>query len=197
MEKKEEKIIRKPEPEDKKNYFKMKNQGRTSIRWTPEERARLEEMMQEDGWENLSGFIKFKVFGTYDIEDKVKSLIDKKDTTFIVLLMKNMTLDIAAHYEYFLERYRKDMNQLWKEEGVNFKKWISATNRWMAEMTKVLQEYLYLQRRIADALGLREYFVLPSDSMKLDLDNPSQEEYEKIARQMHTEQIMMGRISKD
>jgi len=197
MRKKEEKNIRKPEPEDKKSYFKMKNQGRTSIRWTPEERARLEGMMQEDGWKNLSGFIKFKVFGTYDIEDKVKSLIDKKDTTFIVLLMKNMTLDIAAHYEYFLERYHKDMNQLWKEEGVNFKKWISATNRWMAEMTKVLQEYLYLQRRIADALGLREYFVLPSDSMKLDLDNPSQEEYEKIARQMHTEQIMMGRISKD
>ena len=179
--------------DDKKQYHKMMNKRIVQFRITLEEKILLDDMIWKEGWQNVSAFVRYKLFGT-DTEDKVADLIKSKDTDSIVIILKNAVLQLVDYYDYFMGRYRKDMNQLYKEEGVNMKKWADATNLWHTKMTQELQESLKLIRRIANELKLDEYFIMPSDSMKVDLDNPTTEEMEKMAEQLRKERLAMGRF---
>lgn len=156
------------------------------------EKSVLDDMMSREGWEMTSGFIKYKVFGI-DPEYKLLRQIETRDPSSIAIILRDHVLELVNKYEYFLFRYNKDMNQLYREEGVDTDKWIAKTNRWHSSLVKETQDMLILLRTIAKELGLKEYFELPSEEMKIDIENASQEELEALAAQIHKEEIMMGR----
>ena len=199
MEKKKENksstLSRTPDKEDKKNYFKMVDRKVVRIRMTANEMALLQSMMHKMGAENISAFIRYKLFGL-DPDRKVNELIKQKNTDDLVILLRNQIMDLTEYFIYYYGRYEKDMQQLYREEGVDIEKWKTATNRWHSEVAERISEVLIICKKIAKELKLNEYFNLPSGNMEIDLDNPSTEQDNRIAEQLQRERIAMGHIDK-
>ena len=179
----EKKKKRTTDTQDKKEYFKMCNRKVTSIRLNAE----------ENDWDNTSGYIKYKLFGI-DTERKINELIKRKDIAELTILMRNEIMDLTEYFIYFRYRYDKDMNQLWKEEGVDLKAWTTATNHWHHEVAQRTQEVLNICRKIASELQLEEYFDMPSATMTVNINEATKEELDALAEQLRKERIAMGRI---
>ena len=170
----------------------MVDKRRIHIRMNANERTILETEMRKAGFINVSGYIKLKVLGI-DPDRKVDELIERKSTDEITILLRNTVLDLTEQFIYFRSRYEKDMNLLWKEEGVNLSKWIAATNHWQAETAKNVMETLNTIRKIASTLGLDKYFEMPSEKINVDWDTTSKEQLDMLAEQLRKERIAMGR----
>lgn len=178
--------------EDKKKYYKMTDKAkRVVVRLSPDERTLLETMMRSEEWENVSGFIKSKLFGR-DPEKKVEQLINRKDTDELVILLRNYIFELTDQLCYFKERYEKDMAQLWQEEGVDVEEWMRKTNRWYSEAAKASQETLTICRKVAKALRLDGYFEMPSDKMVKDLKKATKQEKDNLSKQIFKERIAHG-----
>ena len=171
----------------------MRNKGAVPIRFNPKERTLLQEAMINEDWDNLSGFIKSKLFGV-DCEKKVDDLVASRESESIGRLLLNATLDLAGQIEYLNYRYNRDMQQLWREEGTDWKKWAKATKQWHNNMLEKTEEALTLIRRVCEILNIQEYFHLPSDTMNIDPDNATKEEMDALAAQLQKERIAMGHI---
>ena len=188
-------LSRTPDKEDKKNYYKMVNKKVVQLRMSANEMALLQSMMHKMGAENISAFIRYKLFGL-DPDRKVNELIKQKNTDDLVILLRNQIMDLTEYFIYYYGRYEKDMRQLYREEGVDIEKWITTTNRWHSEVAERIGEVLKICKKIAKELKLDEYFNLPSSNMEIDLDNPSTEQDDRIAEQLQKERIAMGHIEK-
>ena len=188
-------LSRTPDKEDKKNYYKMVNKKVVQLRMSANEMALLQSMMHKIGAENISAFIRYKLFGL-DPDRKVNELIKQKNTDDLVILLRNQIMDLTEYFIYYYGRYEKDMKQLYREEGVDIEKWKTATNRWHGEVAERISEVLKICRKIAKELKLNEYFNMPSGNMEIDLDNPSIEQENNIAVQLQKERIAMGHIEK-
>ena len=186
-------LSRKATEKTKKQYFKMADSHVIKVRMNAAERSLLESSMRKDNWDNVSGYIKYKLFGISP-ERRIRELIKRKNSDELAILLRNTVLDLTDQFIYFRYRYERDMRQLYREEGVDLKKWTSSTNRWHTEVAKRTEEALNTIRAIASELGFKEYFNLPSASMNVNAENASKEDMDKLAEQMHKERIMMGRI---
>ena len=178
--------------EIRKQYMKTVNKNRAIIRLSPEEKTLLQEEMRQNGWDNLSGFIKYKLFGL-DPDRKIESLIKSGNPDSIALLLRNQLMDLTSQYIYIRYRYDRDMNQLYREEGVNLKEWTKATNKWHSALVKATNESFALLRKVAVQLGLNDFLVAESDDMSIDLDNATKEELDALAAQIHKENTALGR----
>ena len=185
--------LHKFDKEAKKAYFKRANSNRKAIniRLRQEEVSLLQIQMKNEGWGNMSAYIRYKIFGA-DPEEKLDNVISKADKEDIEILLRNEVLRLVDQFEYFRQRYNKDMNQLWQEEGVDMKEWRTTTNRWHAEMTKEMQDVFIILRKIALALKLEGYFEKPSDKMQFNRDVHSQEQLDRLSEQMRKEDLAMG-----
>lgn len=172
--------------------MKTVNKNRAIIRMSPEEKTLLQEEMRQNGWDNLSGFIKYKLFGL-DPDRKIESLIKSGNPDSIALLLRNQLMDLTSQYIYIRYRYDRDMNQLYREEGVNLKEWTKATNKWHSALVKATNESFALLRKVAVQLGLNDFLVAESDDMSIDLDNATKEELDALAAQIHKENTALGR----
>lgn len=179
--------------EEKNKYFQAKNKRHIAIRFNPDELTLLQEAMKKDGWTNTSGYIKYRLFGL-DTQPKIDKLIESKDKEAIGTLMLNTSLRLADNIEYLNYRYNRDMQQLWREEGTDWKAWAKVTKTWHENMIVKTEEALSILRRISEVLDIREYFAMPSDSMNIDPDNATQEEMDRLAEQLLKEKIAMGHI---
>ena len=178
--------------EIRKQYMKTVNKNRAIIRMSPEEKTLLQEEMRQNGWDNLSGFIKYKLFGL-DPDRKIETLIKSGNPDSIALLLRNQLMDLTSQYIYIRYRYDRDMNQLYREEGVNLKEWTKATNKWHSALVKATNESFALLRKVAVQLGLNDFLVAESDDMSIDLDNATKEELDALAAQIHKENTALGR----
>lgn len=179
--------------EEKNKYFQAKNKRAVPIRFNPDELTLLQEAMKKDGWTNVSGFIKYRLFG-FDCQPKVDKLIESKDKEAVGTLLLNTSLRLADSIEYLNYRYNRDMQQLWREEGTDWKAWAKVTKKWHENMLYKTEEALTILRRVSEILGIEEYFVMPSDSMNIDPDIATKEQMDKMAEQLLREKIAMGHI---
>ena len=178
--------------EIRKQYMKTVNKNRAIIRMSPEEKTLLQEEMRQNGWDNLSGFIKYKLFGL-DPDRKIESLIKSGNPDSIALLLRNQLMDLTSQYIYIRSRYDRDMSQLYREEGVDLKRWSKATNKWHAALVKATNASFALLRKVAAQLGLDDFLVAESDDISIDLDNATKEELDALAAQIHKENTALGR----
>lgn len=178
--------------ENKREYLKGANKNIVGLRMTPDEKALLLVKMKEEGWENVTGYIKFKLFGI-DPEKEIDAIIQKKDPVSIGIILKNHVMYLANCFVYYRYRYDKDMRQLYQEEGVNVKDWTSVTNKWHVAMLKKLEDSFLMIRKIAVQVGLEDFFVSDADDVKIDLDSATPEQLDAIAEKIMQENIAMGR----
>lgn len=173
-------------------YLQLANQNIVRVRMTAKERAILRVQMSADGWTNMSAFIRYRLFGL-DPDRKVDALVKAKSPDSIALLLRNQLMDLTSQYIYIRYRYDRDMNQLYREEGVNLKEWTRATNKWHAALVKVTNASFALLRKVAVQLGLNDFLVAESDDMSIDPDNATKEELDALAAQIQMENTALGR----
>ena len=147
--------------------------------------------MKEEGWENVTHYIKYVLFGS-NREKKVDKLIESKDPETIGILLRQEVMQLANCYVYYRYRYDKDMRQLYQEEGVELKDWTAATNKWHIALLKKLEDTFTIIRKIAVKLGLEDFFLADSDNVEIDLETASKEELDALAAQIMKENIAMG-----
>lgn len=177
--------------ETRKEYMRFKNRSLINIRLNKEEKSLLETGMSKEGWTSTSGYIKRKLFGK-DPEKKIDAIIKGKDTGDILTIIKNEVLNLSAEYIYLTYRYDKDMATLYREEGVDVKKWRQTTNHWHAELAKATSEMFKTLRKIMRALDMDDYERLPSDDIHIDYDTATKEELDAAAEQILRERVAMG-----
>ena len=177
--------------ENQKEYYKGKNKTKLDVRLTASEHVLLVGQMKEEDWANLSGYIKYKLFGL-DYDRGLNKVTEGKNAETIGAMLRDAVLVLASKTDYFRYRYEKDMSQLYKEEGVDINKWIDATSKWRKALDSDLNELLKTIRQIAKVLQLDDYFHLPSSDMHIDPDHPSKEEMDKLAEQLRIERKAMG-----
>ena len=177
--------------ENKREYTKQKDRFLVSLHLKWDEKSVLENEMKKEEWENISGYIRYRLFGM-DPTKKIRKQIAEKEPEDLVNILKNAVLELAAKADYYRFRYDKDMSQLYREEGVDIKKWIEATNKWRRTIDNDFMEVFSTIRQIAKVLELDEYFHMPSRDMHLDNEHPSQEEIDKMAEQLRIEKIALG-----
>ena len=183
---------RQKQKEDRQAYSKLMNQNIVRVRMTAKERALLRVQMSADGWTNMSAFIRHQLFGL-DPDRKVDALVKAKSPDSIALLLRYQLMELTSQYIYIRSRYDRDMSQLYREEGVDLKRWSKATNKWHAALVKATNASFALLRKVAVQLGLNDFLVTESDDMSIDLDNATKEELDALAAQIHKENTALGR----
>ena len=181
---------------EKNKYFQTRNKRAIPIRFNAEEMTLLQTAMEKDDWTNVSGFIKYKIFGL-NYTKKIDELVVSRESEPIGRLLLNATLQLAEQIEYLNYRYNKDMQQLWREEGTDWKEWAKVTKQWHRNMLTKTEEALTLIRRSCEILNVKEYFEMPSDSMNIDPETATKAEMDALAAQLQKERIAMGRIEMD
>ena len=176
--------------EERKEYQKQADKLRISIRLSPKERTILEAKMKKDGWVSRSNYIRHKLFGM-DLNRRFKKAIQTKDPEIIENALRNTLLSLTNQISFFHWRYERDMRQLYREEGVDLRKWISATNDAHNDVLEKLDEALSVIRIITTELGFQELFA-PSDNTTVDFDEVTDAELDALAEQMMEEDRLRG-----
>ena len=85
-----------------KDYHKMQNQNRITLRLTAEELAILEIEMAEEGYECRTTFIKGRLFGQLGEKRRKKkqAVIKSRDNYDIATILKRYILEMAAWFHY-------------------------------------------------------------------------------------------------
>ena len=187
------------DPEDLKKYFKIKTKRVVPVRFSTEEQALLFDEMQKEGWENVSGFIKYKLFGL-DPARRVKSRISAKDEGFMGILLQRAVLELVDRYDWIIHRYDKDMRVIYNEAKIESAKWVKATNGPHFALMDLTRKLFKTVSDVADALGLEKYFDMPSEEMGDEFDNgvnympgsPQFDKFQKYAEQVRKEHIARG-----
>lgn len=177
--------------EERKEYQKQADKLRISFRLGPKERTILEAEMKKEGWVSRSNFIRYKLFGS-DIDERLENVIKTKDPETVENALRNTLLALSNQIQFFRWRYERDMRQLYKEEGVDLRKWISATNDAHNSVLEKLNDAYTVIKIVASELGFKNFFVAPSTSATIDFDNVTDEELDAIAQQIMQDDLALG-----
>ena len=139
--------------ENRRHYNSVKNKNYVGIKLTTKERIVLDDQMKKDEWENVSGFIKYKLFGD-DLDTAYKKIVKEASPEDLVSLCRKELRDLNVFLIYIRFRYEKDMKQLYREEGVDIKKWIKATEKWHQSSVALLKDVYTSFKEIANHLGI-------------------------------------------
>ena len=191
---KKKKNTRTPDKEDKAKYFQVADFYTVKIKLNSTEMTLFEKLMSDLHATNKSAVIRYKLFGLKP-EKVLANKIKGQDEETILLAIKNEISLLNANFSYIRHRYDKDMRVLYREEGVDMKKWTSATNRWHAEASVRMDTVIELLTRIAKALGV-DFFS--TDTLKSNgfVDINSGEENDRanqIAQELYNQRYNEGR----
>ena len=168
--------------EKRKTYMRAKDSQVIHLRLNAKEKTLLDIDMKNEEWDNISGYIKYKLFGT-DVEEKISKLIKKKQPEEIIQLLINELKQLNSLLVFLTFRYDKDMRQLYREEGVNPKEWIDATRPVFLKATAGLKDIFHSNIEIAKALGIEISHQHFMPDPKTDVWNDS-EAWDRLAKEM-------------
>ena len=125
--------------EKRKEY--EKSLKKISLRLSAREKIALYKLMKDDGWTNVAGFIKDKIFGGKDgyIYEKTVKNADKKD---IEKMLSVYGTQLFRELRYIKWKYESDLKMI-KEasEGMDSKKiekWIFRMEEWRKDINRSL-----------------------------------------------------------
>ncbi len=176
----------------RKAYHKVKNQNTVKIRLNQKEKILLDEMMRKEEWINVSGFIKYKLFGK-NIDEKYRRFIKNAPEKSLVEACYTELQYLNSFLAYIEFRYEKDMKQLYREEGVDIDKWISVTNDAHIQAGQLLSEVYKTFKNIVDKRGadLGVKSSKPSDEPLETNDEPEEPlkrcDYDRVAQELFEE----------
>lgn len=126
---------------DKKHFKKLYDSKKklVGISMNPTEKSLLDSMMKKEEWENVGGFIKYKLFG-FDYEKKYRNAINNADEDLLKKILINLMSDLNDQLDYINAKYTKELEILKQTTAmVNAKsisKWVSLLKQWNDNVEK-------------------------------------------------------------
>lgn len=181
--------------EKRKEY--EKSLKKISLRLSAREKIALYKLMKDDGWTNVAGFIKDKIFGGKDgyIYEKTVKNADKKD---IEKILSVYVTQLFRELRYIKWKYESDLKMI-KEasKGMDSKKiekWIFRMEEWRKDINRSLgsveQQIFDICVNIGDTLWdakMRELRTVSTEELKARVpwwDSVSPEAHELARRVM-------------
>lgn len=122
--------------EKDRKYFKKVYDSKkklVGISMNPHEKSLLDAMMQKDDWENVGGFIKYKLFG-FDYKKKYKKTIQEADEELIKKILINLIGDLNDQLDYINAKFSSELEDLKKTTAMidakSISKWVSLIKNW-------------------------------------------------------------------
>lgn len=122
--------------EKDRKYFKKIYDSKkklVGISMNPHEKSLLDAMMQKDDWENVGGFIKYKLFG-FDYQKKYKKTIQEADEELIKKILVNLIGDMNDQLDYINAKFTAELEDLKKNTAMvdakSISKWVSLIKNW-------------------------------------------------------------------
>lgn len=126
---------------DKKHFKKLYDSKikKLSISLSPTEKSLLDSMMKKEEWENVGGFIKYKLFG-FDYEKKYRNAINNADEDLLKKILINLMTDLNDQLDYINARYTKELELLKQTTAMvdakSISKWVSLLKQWNDNVEK-------------------------------------------------------------
>ena len=177
--------------EDRQEYFKIKDKTQVvRFRLNEYEQRLLQAAMRREGWQNISGYIKYQLFGMnskIEYEKLLKEGTEEELGRVLADGMKNINMIL----NYIRFRYDKDMTVLYHQEGVDVKKWIAVTNHWHSQTMSLLEDVYFTSRKIAERLKIKLKFGSDDLYAGIDPDKLTKEQLDEIAQKLYEENPSM------
>lgn len=177
--------------EREKLYRKKVRHNVISLRLTPIQAEMLERDMSREGYENRTYYITSKLFGT-ERQQKERLAKDIKDRNLdeIAGVLQRSMLDIAMKTDYATYAFDSRTRLLRQKKDFDQHKWEKVIRHYYQNMIAIYLNGFKIVRFMANKLGARAYFKMPSDKMNFDPENCSQEELTKYMRQVQLEEYL-------
>ena len=130
---------------DKKHFKKLYDSKikKLSISLSPTEKSLLDSMMKKEEWENVGGFIKYKLFG-FDYEKKYRNAINNADEDLLKKILINLMTDLNDQLDYINARYTKELEALKQSTAMvdakSISKWVSLLKQWNDNVEKKTEQ---------------------------------------------------------
>lgn len=126
---------------DRKHFRKIYDSKvkKLSISLNTIEKSLLDSMMQKEEWENIGGFVKYKLFG-FKYEKKYRDAIAKADEGMLKKILINLMTDLNDQLDYINARYTKELEILKQTTAMvdarSISKWVSLLKQWNDNVEK-------------------------------------------------------------
>lgn len=130
---------------DKKHFKKLYDSKikKLSISLNPQEKSILDSMMQKEEWENVGGFIKFKLFGL-KYEKKYHNAIASADEELLKKILINLMSDLNNQIDYINAKYTNELEHLKMTtqmvDAKSISKWVSLLKQWNDNVEKKTEQ---------------------------------------------------------
>ena len=147
------------------DYHKMHNQSKISIKLSPEERALLDVWRHEDGWENVSGFIKYRLFGYDKTPAKLRAALRKKDNESTKTALIPVIESLINYYRFVITACEKEIARYADINESDVHDRLKAVQRWMDKLCKRTLDVFCVLANIANGLDT-DTRLLTRDGLK-------------------------------
>ena len=137
----------------------MANLSKISLKLNPDERALLQIGMIQEGWSNMSAYIKTKVFGI-DPDKKRDRIIAKKNKEEIAIVLSNHIESLINYYHYVLKAFKKEVSQYSIYYYTELNERLSSIDRHQSLLNRKTKAVLVLFMKIGQTLGIDTSSVL-------------------------------------
>ena len=130
---------------DQKHFKKLYESKikKLSISLNPQEKSILDSMMQKEEWENVGGFIKFKLFGL-KYEKKYHNAIASADEELLKKILINLMSDLNNQIDYINAKYTNELEHLKMTtqmvDAKSISKWVSLLKQWNDNVEKKTEQ---------------------------------------------------------
>ena len=139
-----------------KKIYDSKKQ-RVTVSMNPHEKSLLDAMMQKDEWENVGGFIKYKLFGL-NYEKKYKNAIGKADEDLLKKILINLFTEMNNQLDYVNAKFTKELEDLKQQTAMidskSISKWVSLIKHWNDSIENKTEILYRDTQQILERLGI-------------------------------------------
>ena len=151
----------------------MANLAKISLKLDPDERALLQIGMIQEGWTNMSAYIKTKVFG-FDPSKKRDRIIAKKNGEEIAIVLSNHIDSLISYNRYVLTAFKEEVLQYSIYDYTELNKRLSIIDRNLSLLKKKTRVVLSLFMKIGETVGIDTASVLKKDMSKRIISPPKE-----------------------
>ena len=130
---------------DKKHFKKLYDSKKklVGISMNPTEKSLLDAMMKKEEWENVGGFIKYKLFGL-SYEKKYHNAINTADEELLKKILINLMSDLNNQLDYINAKYTKELEALKMTtqmvDAKSISKWVALLKQWNDNVEKKTEQ---------------------------------------------------------
>jgi hypothetical protein len=130
---------------DKKHFKKLYDSKKklVGISMNPTEKSLLDAMMKKEEWENVGGFIKYKLFGL-SYEKKYHNAINTADEELLKKILINLMSDLNNQLDYINAKYTQELETLKMTtqmvDAKSISKWVALLKQWNDNVEKKTEQ---------------------------------------------------------